>query len=308
MIKKPLILDIKGNSLDDGPGIRSVVFFKGCPLSCTWCQNPESQSIKPELFYDREKCIGCRTCMEICPQSAISPDPPFLLDRILCNGCFLCVENCPSQALRPAGEKMRADEIVNKVIQYKPFFDSSGGGVSLSGGEATLYMDFCGALLNRFKEENIHTLVETCGWFDMARFERAILPWVDMVYMDLKIMDPHDHKKFCGRSNEKIFNNFIQLNQWAKKGKINLLPRTPLIPGITDTQANIRDLIGFYTAHNIKKASLLGNNPTWINKCEQLGLEARPASGSKLDEFYDLNQLKTIKSAFKEKGIEIVSS
>ena len=193
-MKRPLIIDIKGHSLDDGPGIRSVVFIKGCPLRCSWCQNPESQRTTAELSWDREKCIKCGACAQICPEQAISGNNPFFIDRKACSLCFACVETCPAGALRQVGKAMTVDEIVANVLRYRSFFDTSGGGVTLSGGEPTMYMDFSAALLRRFKEEGLHTLLETCGHFDRDRFENLIFPWIDTIYMDIKIADRKKHQ------------------------------------------------------------------------------------------------------------------
>lgn len=307
-MKTPLILDIKGNSLDDGPGIRSVVFFKGCPLNCTWCQNPESQRTTAELSWDKEKCIGCGACVESCPEIALSENNPFFIDRDLCNACFKCVDVCPSNALQQIGKIMDVEEVIQEVLRYKSFFETSGGGVTLSGGEPTLFMDFSAILLKRLKGEGIHTLLETCGFFEMDRFEKVLLPWVDTVYMDIKIIDQADHKKYCGVSNVLILNNFLKLNQLAASGKISLLPRTPLIPNITDRRNSISELIWFYQTHMIKKAALLENNPIWINKCSQLGYCPEVKLSSELRDFYDPEKLDAIKTLFIEQGIKIVVS
>ncbi len=307
-MKQPLIINIKGNSLDDGPGIRSVVFFKGCPLRCSWCHNPESQSSKPELSYDVEKCIRCGSCMEKCPDKAVSKNNPFFIDRDICTYCLECVDICPSGAIKQVGREIGAKEIVEEVIRYKPFFETSGGGVTLSGGEPTLFMVFTVALLKRFKEAGIHTLLETCGHFEMKQFEETLLPWVDTIYMDIKIVDPRKHKQHCGTSNDLILKNFVRLRQFADAGKVEFLPRTPLIPGITDTECQIQKLIAFYQDHHIKKASLLGNNPIWIDKCDQLGINSDREFDSQVKNFYGRKQLKNVKELFRKNGIEIVSS
>jgi len=307
-MKRPLIIDIKGHSLDDGPAIRSVVFIKGCPLSCSWCQNPESQRTTAELSWDREKCIGCGSCAQICPEQAISGNNPFFIDRKACSLCFACVETCPAGALRQVGKAMTVDEIVANVLRYRSFFDTSGGGVTLSGGEPTMYMDFSAALLRRFKEEGLHTLLETCGHFDRDRFENLIFPWIDTIYMDIKIADRKKHQDHCGISNDLILENFTWLCGQSAAGKVRFLPRTPLIPGITDSEAQIAELIGLYTRHGVQKACLLGNNPIWIDKCDQLGIPAKPGPLSKLREFYSSKHYEAIRSLFKREGITIVSS
>ena len=146
-MKRPLFLEIKGNSLDDGPGIRSVVFFKGCPLSCFWCHNPESKSSGIEIAYDAAECIACNTCLETCQESALSTENPFYQHKHKCSLCFECVATCPSTALSRVGVSMSVEEIVKIVLKDKLFFQNSNGGVTLSGGEPTLTMAFTGDLL-----------------------------------------------------------------------------------------------------------------------------------------------------------------
>ena len=178
-MKAPLILEIKGNSLDDGPCIRSVVFFKGCPLSCLWCHNPESKRPGVEIAFDPAECVNCGTCRETCPEDALSAENPFYIDRDTCSLCFECVANCPSKALSRVGEPMAVAEIMSTVLRDRLFFKNSGGGVTLSGGEPTLDVDFCGNLLRHLRREGIHTLVETCGFFDLAAFDQMVYLCLD---------------------------------------------------------------------------------------------------------------------------------
>jgi len=304
--KQALITNIEGNSQADGPGIRSVVFFKGCPLNCFWCHNPESKKIEPELWWDREKCIGCGECIKVCPERAISQDNPFFINRNICKLCFKCAEICPFIALRRVGKKMSIDEIVQQVIRYKPFFDTSGGGVTLSGGEPTLFMEFTSALLKRFKEEKIHTLLETAGLFDLKQFKLLILPYVDMMFFDIKLFDASLHEHYCGVENNRILHNFILLKKEALSGNFDLLPRTPLIPGITDTKKNIQAIANFYNKHRVKKITLLPNNPVWINKLEKLGQKEKFDNNDRIRKFYDKEKEKKIKDLFYEKGIEAI--
>ena len=306
-IKKPLIIDIKGNSVDDGPGIRSVIFFKGCPLDCVWCQNPESKSIKPELLFDNKKCVKCAECASVCPQGAITFDGNVKIDRSKCTCCFICAENCPSKALGKAGSEMEVDEIVKKITSYKPFFKSSGGGVTLSGGEPALFIDIVSPLLKKLKEHNIHTLIETSGYFKISEFESKILPYIDTIYMDIKFIDESLHKKYCGVDNSTILSNFIYLYDKSKEMDFEILPRTALIPGLTDKDKNITDIIGFYKRNGIKKAALMKNNPIWFDKNEMLGIKKESfPKNSAARSFYDADKFKEIKEQFEENGIEII--
>ncbi len=304
--REPHIIEVKGNSHDDGPGIRSVVFFKGCPLDCFWCHNPESKEIDPELWWDRKTCIDCGECTIVCPEGAISRYNSFFIDRDFCVLCFDCVDVCPSKAMTRKGHEMSVEEIVKKVARYKPFFDQSNGGVTLSGGEPTLPMEFTSALLRRFKEEGIHTLLETAGLFDFGKFESLLLPFVDMIYFDIKFIDPLDHKRYCGVTNEHILSNFILLHKKLQSGQVELWPRTPLIPGITDNEKNMRELAEFYRKHEVQKAVLLSNNPVWIQKLDKMGQKEDFDSDDLIRTFYDDKKKKRIKDYFFEQGIEMI--
>jgi pyruvate formate lyase activating enzyme len=302
-IKTPLILEIKGNSLDDGPGIRSVVFYKGCPLSCVWCHNPESKKASVEISFDSKTCIDCGACREVCPQKALSRDNRFYIDRSKCDLCFLCVDACPSGALDRVGKTMSVDEIVKKILPDKPFFDTSGGGVTLSGGEPTLYMDFTSQLLKSLKQNNIHTLLETCGLFDIHKFMDMLYPYLDAVYFDIKIIDSTAHKKYCGVPNEKILDNFKQLFMTAAKDNKICLPRTPLIPDITDTESNIRGIASFLKDLNITKAALLAYNPLWHEKSDKVGVDDPYKNSKVMTSFREATVSERCRAIFEKTGI-----
>ncbi len=304
-LQPALIFDIKHNSLEDGPGIRSVVFFKGCPLDCVWCQNPESKKVTPELWWEKEKCIDCDDCIKVCPEGAISKNNPFYIDRDLCTLCFDCIEVCPSNAMQRIGNDTSVDEIVKKVIKYKPFFDRSGGGVTLSGGEPTLPIEFTSKLLKRFKKEGINTLIETAGLFDLKKFESLILPHLDTIYFDIKFIDSFEHKRYCGVPNEIILDNFIKLHNKSQTEDFEILTRTPLIPGITDSELNIQQIIEFYNEHKVHKAVLLPNNPAWIQKLEKSGQNIIFDTDDPIHKLYDLEKEKKYKRYFSDNGIEI---
>jgi len=282
--KKVLIFEIKGNSLDDGEGIRTVIFFKGCPLSCVWCHNPEGKSPKREISFDAQKCIACNTCIELCKNKAISRQNPFFIDRTKCDLCFECVDICPSEALSQLGRHMSIEEIYSIIIKDKPFFDISKGGVTLSGGEPTLYPEFISSLLKKLKFENINTLIETCGYFDFDMFKTLIYPYVDMIYFDIKLYDKDEHKQYCGISNKIILENFVKL---LSLNKDKIVPRVPLIPGITDTKSNLEAIDEFLRANSLKtdslktdnlktnkaqKAKRLPYNPLWREKLPKIGV------------------------------------
>ncbi len=299
-MKDPLIFEIKGNSLDDGPGIRTVVFFKGCPLSCCWCHNPESKRTYAELSFDPKECIACDSCLEACVNGALSRDNPSFIDRKLCQRCFNCTLACPTGALSRIGKSMSVKEITAIVLKDKPFYKVSGGGVTLSGGEVTLFMEFASDLLRTLKLHEIHTLIETCGYFDMGKFEELLLPYLDMIYYDIKLFDSDDHKKYCGVHNEKILNNFIRLHSLAQTNAFEIIPRIPLIPGITDTEDNIRSIAMFLKQKQVEKYDLLAYNPLWHDKASNLGNDSVEGEGAELRKWMAVEKHKRCEDIFQE--------
>ena len=304
-MKAPLILEVKGNALDDGPGIRSVVFFKGCPLSCTWCHNPESKRIGLEIGFEAKTCAGCDTCINLCPEQALSRDNPFFINRARCTLCFECVDACPSGALTRIGIPMTIDEIVARVIRDKPFYDTSGGGVTLSGGEPTMFMAFAGELLKALKAAGIHTMVETCGLFDLDRFNEILYPWLDLIYYDIKLIDKNAHTRYCGTSNEKILENFKSLYRRGRNGGTPVLPRTPLIPGITDTPENIRAVAEFLTACEVSEARLLPYHPLWQEKNHKIGISPDTGNSKEMDQWLDNQVLAECRTIFEAAGLSV---
>jgi len=277
MTSRTLVLEIKENSLDDGPGIRSVIFFKGCPLACSWCHNPESRRCGVELSYDVTECIGtCDACVRICPRNAIARENTFFIDRDRCDLCFECTPVCPSNALTRVGVAMDEADILQKVLKDKPFYEQSGGGVTLSGGEPTLQMEFASGLARTLKQESIALLLETCGHFNLERFDALLYPWLDAIYFDLKLYDSDEHRRWCGVPNRVILDNFTDLHERSARGGVMVLPRIPLIPNVTATETNLRGLAGFLRRRGVGYARLLPYNPTWIEKMARIGMP-RPA-------------------------------
>ncbi len=297
-----LILEIKGNSLDDGPGIRSIVFFKGCPLDCVWCHNPESKSRNVEISFDSLQCVDCGSCRDICKFSALAKSNPFYIDRQQCQLCFDCVEVCPGNALTRVGQNMDIDTILPRILRDKPFFDNTGGGVTLSGGEPALNMNFVGELLKHLQAEQIHTLLETCGHFDYARFAEKVLPYTNTIYFDLKIMDSTAHKQYCGVGNRLILKNFMRL---VKDGA-DILPRTPLVPGITDTDTNLKAIAEFLSGLGITQCSLLPYNPLWREKCKQIGVPYSFTDSQQHQSWTSAEKKQQCAGIFKKYGIKTI--
>lgn len=239
-----LIWDTKKYAIHDGPGIRSLVFLKGCPLRCPWCCNPESQGLYPEIIWLAENCIHCNRCVEICPSHAISEEAgqKKRIDRNHCDFCGLCVNHCPNQALNLVGKRMTVDEVLKEVIEDAIFYARSGGGLTLTGGEPTAQPDFAYELLRQYKvrERGEHTAIETCGYVDWPTLSH-LLEYTDLVLYDIKHMDSGRHFRVTGVGNELILQNARRI----AKSRSRLVIRLPLIPGINDTVENIKKTSAF---------------------------------------------------------------
>ncbi len=303
--QKPFILDVKSNDLDDGPGVRTSVFFKGCPLFCIWCHNPESKKIINEIVFDESLCIGCNRCLLVCQPKALDRKNKYYVDRNKCTLCFKCADVCPTKAIAPAGQYKTIDELYAKIAADKIFYDISGGGVTLTGGEVTLFPDFAGSLLKKCKEGGIHTLIETCGYFDYDEIEQKMLPYIDAIYFDLKIWQEEEHQKYCGASNKKIHENFIKLMEYSRAHDLDVLVRIPLIPEISDTDENLEGIAGFLKENNVKRIVLLPYNPTWYPKNAKLGLD-NPQLLKDKTTWQSQNKIDHCKQIFISKDIKIV--
>ena len=235
-----LIANIQGYSIHDGPGIRTVVFLKGCPLRCRWCANPENLEDRVRVGFLANLCKHCGRCAKVCPQGAILPDADRRIDREKCDECAKCVEACFYGALIRYGKGMTAEEVFDQVRRDKIFYDSSGGGVTVSGGEPLTHADFVAELFALCRGEGIHTCVETCGCVPQAAFEK-VLSLTDTFYFDLKLMDSEMHREYTGQGNDQILSNARFL---AEKGA-DILFRQPLIPGVNSPEENVKATAAF---------------------------------------------------------------
>ncbi len=272
------VLEFKRGSCDDGPGLRTVVFLKGCPLACAWCHNPESRQAGPELAFFGEECVECGACAAACPEGALPGGTGASLDRGRCTLCFKCADACPSGALRQMGRPVTVGEAMEVIERDVPFFRNSGGGVTLTGGEPTLYLEWVSSLLQRCRERGIHTLVETCGAFASEAFEQRLAPWLDAVFFDCKLLDGEAHRRWCGADNARILDNLRRLSPSSGAAPRHVLPRIPLVPGVTDTDENLRGWAGHLAGLGFRHVALLPYNPTWSRKAEALGRKAEFAS------------------------------
>jgi len=304
--RSPLILELKGNSLDDGPGIRTVVFFKGCPLSCVWCHNPESKRTGVEISFDPRECVACDTCIETCGAGALDRDLPGFIDRGRCTLCFECVDECPSGALARVGREMAVVEILELVRRDIPFFTTSGGGVTLSGGEPTMFIEYCSELTRSLEGMGVHTIVETCGLFDLAEFERLVYPHVDEVYFDLKLFDPARHRSECGVDNALILENFAALNRRYLEGGGPVLARIPLVPGITATDENLSAFSRFLAENGATRVALLPYNPLWIEKNRKIGREDPFAGDESKSNWMKATDVERCRAIFERESLEVL--
>ncbi len=273
MERSPFIVDVKRNSLEDGPGIRSVVFFKGCPLGCVFCHNPETREPGPEIMFSPRECVGCGDCAAACPENAISLESPWRIRRTSCNLCGACVEACPGKGLRRVGARYTVEDLGELLLRDRAYYKHSGGGVTLSGGECTLYPDYLEALLRFLQASGIHVLLETSGFFNYDAFRERILPHVDEIYLDLKFASPRDHIRYTGRSNRTILGNFRRL---IRENGVTVTPRIPLVAGITATRKNLAGIAAILRAEGIREAVLLPYNPMGMEKYRMLGKPAPP--------------------------------
>lgn len=301
-MNKPYILDIKGNSLDDGPGIRTTIFFKGCPLSCIWCHNPESKRVTQELSWDRETCIGDFGCLKVCENGALSPENNGFVDRTKCQLCFKCTGFCPAKALTKVGQEMEIEELVNKAASDIPFYKVSGGGVTLSGGEATMFTEWAGELCKALYEKGIDILLETCGYFDYEKVKKYMLPYIKDIYCDLKIFDREAHKQYCGVYNDLILENIRKMKADEENFGYRLLTRTPLIPDINDTEENLKSIADFLNEIGMDKTEILPYNPTWYAKTEKIGVEL-DKSLKDINSFQDKEHVEKAREIFRERNI-----
>lgn len=238
---KGKIFDIHRFALHDGPGIRTTVFLKGCPLHCLWCHNPESISPKPQLGYFAERCSSCGACMTVCPNQVHElNDGHHFLSREKCSACGLCVDVCPNNALAMTGKEMSTQRVMNIIIKDKTYYDESGGGITLSGGEPLMQPDFALSLLKRSKEAGIHTCVDTSGFASLEVLKK-IVDYTDVFLFDYKVSDEKRHKDLTGKTNQCILSSF----NFLYKTGCQIILRCPLIPGVNDSDDHFEAIARF---------------------------------------------------------------
>ena len=255
---KATIFDISRASFVDGPGIRTTVFFKGCNLRCAWCHNPESQSPAKQMMFFKNKCTGCGKCLEKCPHS---------LEK--CDICGNCTVYCPAGAREICGKEYTVDEILFEVMKDKLFYESSGGGVTFSGGECMLYPDFLVEILKKCKENGIHTAVDTAGHVPFDRFER-VLPYTDLFLYDVKCIDSQRHKEYVGVGNELILENLARLLRRGARVTV----RIPVVAGVNDSREDMLAVKALLDSHGGASVELLPYHAMGEHKYAAIGKEA----------------------------------
>ena len=288
---KGLIFDIQRYSIHDGPGIRTLVFMKGCPLSCIWCCNPESQSPSQEIMVTPNKCIGCKRCIEVCPTGAAEKKDP-LEARELCIVCGSCVKACPSTARRLVGRYMSLEEVMKEVEKDFPFYQRSGGGMTVTGGEPLMQADFVRMLLKSCQEKGIHTALETCGYTEWEDFKK-VLEYVDLTLYDIKYMNNEKHRELTGVGNELILQNAKKV---AKLGK-DMVIRVPVIPDCNDSLENMEAIAEFArTLEGVEEIHLLPYHRLGESKYDRLGKSYKLKGVKPLDKESLSKQKKIIES------------
>jgi pyruvate formate lyase activating enzyme len=294
------IFNIQKFSIHDGPGIRTTVFFKGCPLRCQWCHNPESQPTGQQVLLWPGRCIGCGACVESCPQGAITlGQAGALTDLDLCDQCGECVEGCYAQARELVGRQVSVAEVMAEILKDRPFYEESGGGATFSGGEPLMQPDFLLRLLQACQAQEIHTTVDTCGFAPWNVLER-VRPYTDLFLFDLKMMDDARHREYTGASNHSILSNLRRLS--ANGQAIRL--RIPIIPGINDDAGHIRQ-IGEFAAGlpHLDEVDVLPYHSIAAEKYRRLNIdyalpETRPPTEERLAE---------IAQSLRKFGLKVIS-
>lgn len=296
MTNKGFIFDISRFTVHDGPGIRTTVFLKGCPLKCWWCHNPEGISQESVLMFFEFKCIKCNTCLHKCPKDAISFENLRRIDREKCNNCGLCSEHCPTGAIRQVGTSMTVDVLMSQIERDILLYDNSDGGVTFSGGEPLLQHNFLKEVLQECKKKDIHTVLDTSGYSSREVFS-SIMNYVDLFLFDLKLAEEAEHRLYTGVSNKIIKENLRMLVDMGRGHDVIL--RLPIIPGITDTEKNIDGLIKFISKlRGINEINLLPFHNV-CEKYERLGMEYNMT----VRQAPEPESIKQIKQKFEQVGL-----
>lgn len=306
--KTGVVFDIQSFSTNDGPGIRTLIFLKGCALRCHWCANPEGQNVFPEVFYHAMNCVGCFECMKACPHEAIVKaegeeiEKGFIkIDRAKCRHCLQlnCIEACFNDALKVTGKLMTVEKVMKAVLRDKPYFRDNGG-ITLSGGDPFFQHEFAMEILKACRDNYVNTAIETEAFAPYEKIE-ATFPYTDLYLCDLKIMNSAKHKKFTGVPNQRIIENITKMAAVIPE---KLLIRIPVIPGASDDEENIRAIATFARENGLGRIHLLTYHKLGQTKFEQLGREyPMPDVDPPSDE-----QMNALKKIVEEEGVVCIVS
>lgn len=296
-----IVSNIQGYSIHDGPGIRTTVFLKGCPLSCTWCSNPENLSGKTQMGFIESLCTRCGKCLEVCPNDAIRPKDEYRIDHTRCLVCGICRDNCYNNALVRYGEVMTVEEVFDAVRRDKIFYAASGGGVTVSGGEPLLQARFVRDVFQLCRGEQIGTCVETCG-FASSEALLEVMPVTDSFLFDLKHMDADAHRKYTGQTNSRILDNAALLFEY----NADVLFRQPLIAGVNDSRTNIEATAGFLRSlgEEASRLQLMPYHRMGRSKYEALNVTYHMDGTAVMDDA----EIDAIKNAYIDCGIDCAIS
>jgi pyruvate formate lyase activating enzyme len=294
-----MIFDVKRYAINDGPGIRTAVFFKGCPLECWWCHNPEGQSPEPQLMVRQNRCKGFKVCLAACPQDAVHWDECTLTDWGKCDHCGKCAEVCYAGAREMIGRRISSAELLDDILRDVPFFDQSGGGVTFTGGEPLAQVEFLEDVLQRCKEHNLHTAVDTCGHTSWENFQ-AILPFTDLFLFDLKLIDEERHQHYTSVTNRMILNNVRSLSESGAR----ILVRIPLIPEVNDDEASIHQFASFLTSlPYLEGVALMPYHTIGVAKYEALGMQYKLSTLQPPP----LEHIKQVEGLFASAGLPVIN-
>jgi pyruvate formate lyase activating enzyme len=294
---KGKIFNIQRFSVHDGPGVRTTVFFKGCNLRCIWCHNPESISFQNQIEFYKERCIGCGKCFAICPNQAHTAEEHagHCIDRLRCTGCFLCTENCFAEALVAVGSEVSTDYLLKAILTDELYYKNSGGGVTFSGGECMLQVDFLKELLTQCRRNKIHTAIDTAGALPWSQFEK-VLDYTDLYLYDLKAVDPKIHKQLTGLDNTIIIDNLVKLSELGKE----IIVRIPYVEGLNDMELEgMGDLLQRLA---ISRVEVLGYHKLGDSKYAALDMENQ----TKMLAIPSEERLEAAVDSLKRKGIRAV--
>jgi pyruvate formate lyase activating enzyme len=289
-----ILFDVQRFSLHDGPGIRTTVFFKGCPLQCRWCQNPESHRTQPEMAFYRERCQACFICETVCPEDAIIRRPAARIDVTRCSACGACATACPQQAIMIIGQRWPVEVLAAEIKRDSDFFEESGGGVTLSGGEPMLQHAYLARLLPNLKAHGLHVTLETCGVFAWQPIV-ALLPHLDLIYFDIKHMAKEAHTDLTGRDNTRILDNFIRLSHRLA----HLQARMPLVPGMNDDESNLRATARFLRQNHHHRIHCLPYHNLGEAKLARLQTDLKPLNTERMTP----EGLQWVQETFEQEGV-----